>query len=118
MNFFRRALDCKVAGKLDRHPSGTFHVLCSHLNRLQNILVPGAAARVSRNRFAHVVVSWLLVPGQQLQSRKHQPRRAVPALQSVAIAKSFLDRMQLAIFFQALDGENLHPVRLHREHGA
>jgi hypothetical protein len=37
-------------------------------------------------------------------------------LQSVLLVKTFLQWMQFAVLFQALDSHNLASIRLHREH--
>src|SRR6266404_3296223 len=50
--------------------------------------------------------------------RKHQPGRAVAALQAVGITEGLLNRMELAVFFETLNGGDLRSVSLHRKHRA
>src|SRR5207302_1086602 len=77
--------------------------------------ISSTAAGVAGNCLANVFIPRLLVVRQQLVSRQHQSRRAVAALQGVAIAKNLLDGAELAIFLQALDGGDLGAVGLYRE---
>src|SRR6266853_1001287 len=56
---FRSPLDLEFAGELDRHFLRPFHILGGQLNRLEDVLVPGAAAGIAGNRSAHFFVGWL-----------------------------------------------------------
>ena len=70
------------------------------------------------NRFADFLFAWLGVLGEQLMGGEQQTGRAVATLQAVRIAESSLNRIELAIFFEALNGRDLRPVSLHRKHRA
>src|SRR5215470_11675857 len=69
---------------------------CRQLNRLQNILVAGAAAEIPRKPLFDFFLVRVRVFVQQLVSRHEKPGRAKATLQSVFFAKRFLDRMELA----------------------
>src|SRR5207248_3169461 len=49
--------------------------------------------------------------------RKHQTRRAIPALQAVSIAESLLDGMKLAVSFQPFYRCDLRAVGLNSKNG-
>ena len=55
---------------------------------------------------------------QQRAAGHHHARRAEAALQAVLLPEALLERVQLAVLLQALDGRDLAAVGLHREHGA
>src|ERR1700760_331099 len=75
----------------------------AELDRLDDVVIAGAAADVAVERLADLLLARLRVVGEQLHRRHHHPGRAEAALQAVAFAKRRLHRMQLAVLGQALD---------------
>ena len=55
---------------------------------------------------------------EQRVAGHHHARRAEAALQAVLLQEAVLDRVELAVLLQALDGRDLAAVGLHGEHGA
>src|ERR1700675_5193741 len=92
--------------------------LRSRSDGLENILIPGATARISSNGLADLLFVGMPNARQKLQRRQHHSRRTVSALQTGAVRKPPLNRMQLAIFLQALDGGDFSAVGLHCKHRA
>ena len=85
---------------------------------LKMFMYPVQRQVLPRDRFADFLFAWLGVLGEQLMGGQQQTGRAVATLQAVRIAESSLNRIELAIFFQALNGRNLRPVSLHCKHRA
>src|SRR6516164_540016 len=79
----------------------------AELDRLDDVVVAGAAADVAVEALADFLLGRLRVVGEQLHRRHHHPRRAEAALQAVALAKRRLHRMQLAVLGEALDRRDL-----------
>src|SRR5215217_1585483 len=79
----------------------------AELDRLDDVVVAGAAADVAVERLADLLLARLRVVGEQLHRRHHHPRRAEAALQAVALAERRLHRVKLAALGEALDGRDL-----------
>src|SRR5215470_12182811 len=92
--------------------------MASQANGLEDVLIPGAAAGVSRDGLAYLRFTRLAIPTDQLICRQHQAGRAVAALQAVRFPKGFLDWMERSIFCKSFDRQNLSSVGLHGEHRA
>src|SRR5262249_36144857 len=88
------------------------------LNRFHDVDVAGAAAQVAGDRLPNFGLGRVRVASQEGDARHHHPRRAVAALQAVLLPEAFLDRMELAAFFQSLDRADGAAVGLYRQHGA
>ena len=88
------------------------------LDRLDDVVVPGAAAEVALEPDADLLLRRVRILGEQRDARHHEPGRAVAALEAVQLVERLLHRMQLAAPGEALDGRHLAPVGLHGEHGA
>src|SRR5215510_4645542 len=71
------------------------------LDRLDDVHVAGAAAQIARDRVTDVRLGRTGVAPEQRHARHHHARRAVPALQPVLLPEALLNRMQLAVLFQA-----------------
>src|SRR5688572_15543460 len=98
------------------HPRGA----CSEharrcLNGSHDVLVTGTAAEVSREGDTDIVVRGVRVVAQEADEAHQEARRAKPALQSVALPKCLLQRMQALAVSEALDGQDLGGIDLDGE---
>ena len=83
-----------------------------------DVHVPGAAADVPLERDPDVVLRRVRIPLEE-SGRAHQhPRRAVAALQRVVLVERLLERGELTVGREALDGRDLRAVGLDREEHA
>src|SRR6266568_3798150 len=80
------------------------HAAGGVLDRLDDVDVAGAAAQVPRDGLADLELARRRVPGQQRRRGHHHARRAEAALQAVLLPEAELDRVELALLLQALDG--------------
>src|ERR1700756_1185469 len=101
VHLLRIALYRKLPTEPDRHFLSSLEVLGRKPNGLKNVLIAGAAARVSRDSLAHVFIAWLAIARQQLVHRHEQSRRAVAALQAIGLSERLLYRMKPAILVQS-----------------
>src|SRR5712691_11409379 len=85
---------------------------------LDDVDVPGAAAQVARNPVANFIIGRVAIRTQECVSGHQHSRSAEAALQTVLLEESLLQRMQLAVLFEALDRQYLAPVRLNGVRGA
>src|SRR5664279_4398718 len=90
----------------------------AELDRLDDVVVAGAAADVAVEALADLLLARLRVVGEQLHRRHHHARRAEAALQAVALAKRRLHRMQLAVLGEPFDRRDGAALHLRREHRA
>ena len=82
-------------------------------------MVAGAAADVALELLANGLLFELVAEAVDHVDRRHDHAgRAEAALQAVILAEGLLHRMQLLAVGEALDGEHVGAVRLHRQHGA
>src|SRR5215468_4630403 len=87
--------------------------------RGHDILIAGATAQIAGNRDPHLLFGRVRIVAQELDERRQNPRRAEAALKAMMLMESLLQGMQLVGRRRdALDGENIMAVRLHREHEA
>src|SRR6185503_3017352 len=84
----------------------------AELDRLDDVVVAGAAADVAVEALADVLLAGLRVVGEELHRRHHHPRRAETALETVTLAKRRLHRVQLAVSREAFDRRHLAPLHL------
>jgi len=87
-------------------------------NRLENLLIAGAAAQIAGERIADLIPRrmWMLV---EQRLRGHQDaRRAIAALRGAEIRERFLQRMQSSIRDEPFHGHHASPVTLDAEHEA
>src|ERR1051325_859591 len=88
-------------------------------HRLDDALVPGASAEVSRNRDADVLFRRIRAILQKLEQRGHHARRTEATLKAMVIAQRLLQWMQLGRRrSDALDGDYVASARLHGKHEA
>src|SRR5215468_9377789 len=85
---------------------------------LDDVVVAGAPAQVALEPVPDLVLAGIRHPLAQVGRAHDHARRAEPALQAVVLAERGLHRMELAAAGQALDGRDLGPVGLDREHRA
>ena len=88
------------------------------LDRVDNGLVAGATAVIAGKMLADLLAVRLGLLLQQILRGHQHSRRAVTALQCIAIAKRGLQIGDLAAVGQSLDGLDRCAVRLHRQHQA
>ena len=88
------------------------------LHGFDDVPVAGAAADVALQRLLDLVLGRARVLAQQ-RGRAHQhPRRAVAALERVVLVERLLQRRQLAVLAEPLDGLDARAVRLDGEQHA
>ncbi len=87
-------------------------------DRVDDVLVAGAAADVALERVADLVLARARILGEQAHRREHHPARAVAALKRVMRVEALLQRMERAVLGQPLDRRDLVPVRLDAEQRA
>src|SRR3954465_8505734 len=90
----------------------------SLLDGPHDVLVASAAADVSVEPVANLLLGRFGVVLQDLNGGHDHPRRAVTALKAVTVAKRLLHRMQLVAARNALDSGDRRTLRLQREHRA
>src|SRR4029453_16478032 len=82
-------------------------------------LVAGAATQVARQSFADLVERGTRVLFQEGVHRDDEAGRAESALQAVRLAERLLHRTERPVGrTDALDGDDISPFGLHREHQA
>jgi hypothetical protein len=86
---------------------------CAH-----DVVVPGASAEVSLDAVPDLVLTRVRVLGEEGRSRHDHARSAIAALEAMALPETLLNRMELAIVGEPLDGRDVGTLRLHGEHGA
>src|SRR5260370_29198842 len=87
--------------------------------RGHDILIAGATAQIAGNRDPHLLFGRIRILAQELDERRQNARRAEAALKAMMLMESLLQGMQfVGRRRDALDGENIMAVALHREHQA
>src|SRR5262245_37017796 len=87
--------------------------------RGDDILIAGATAQIAGNGDAHLLFCRFRIVAQELDERRQNARRAEATLKPMVFMEGLLQGMQLVGRGRdALDGENIVAVRLHREHQA
>jgi hypothetical protein len=88
------------------------------LNRLNDLLITAAPAKVSCQVISNLFIGWLRAFIQQGFSRQDESGSAITALQSAELHERFLDRIELTIPAQSFDGQDLATVCINRQHRA
>src|SRR5260370_25984990 len=88
------------------------------LDGLDDVVVPRAPAEVAGDGPADVGFGGVRIRLQKRAARHHHAGGAVAALQTVLLVKALLDRVELSVFLEALDGRDVAAVGLDREHRA
>src|SRR6516165_937274 len=111
----RLALRRALLGRL-RVPG---HRLGAGRDRLDNIVIAGAAADIALEFLAdRVLVEVVALTAHHVDRRHDHARCAIAALQAVILTEGGLHRMQLLAIGEALDGGDARAVALHDEQGA
>src|SRR5437016_4146515 len=97
---------------------GLAHLARRVVDGLHDVHVTGAAAEVPGDRLADLQLGRRGVRGEEPDRGHHHSRRAEPALQAVLLMEALLDRMELPILLESLDGGDARLIRLHREQRA
>src|SRR6266566_978002 len=95
--------------------SGLAHRSRRVVDRLDDIHVTGAAAKVPRDRLAYLELRRLLVRREEGDGGHHHSGSAEATLQTVLLVEAFLDRMELAVLLETFDRRDGAPIGLHRE---
>ena len=82
---------------------------------LDDVDVAGAAAEVAGDGVANLVVGGLGLLLEESVAGHQHAGRAEAALQPVLLKEALLQRMELAVLFEAFDGHDLAAVGLHGE---
>ena len=88
------------------------------MHRVEDLLVPGAAAEIPRERLADLVVRGVGNAPEEIVGRDHEARGAEAALHGAGLDESRLHPVRRPVLRQALDGHDLVAVRLRGEHQA
>ena len=88
----------------------------SLVNRVEDLLVPGAAAEVPGERLADLVVARIGHAAEEVGRGDDEPRRAEAALHRARLGERALHRMELAVARETLDRDDVVAVRLGGEH--
>src|SRR6266699_1656730 len=91
------------------------HVLGRPLDRLHDVVVTRASTQVALELVADQLLRRLGVALEHLVDGHDHPGGAEAALQPVLLPEPHLDRMELAILRQTLDGHDVRAVRLDGE---
>src|SRR6266403_5273883 len=75
-------------------------------DRVENLLVAGAAAQVSGQAIADLLIGWIGKSLQELARRQDHSWRADSALRAARFRERLLHRVQLSIFGQAFHGHD------------
>src|SRR5712691_6413385 len=93
-------------------------LFCRELHRLDDVLIPGAAAKVSFQSMTDLFPRRIRIAIQKLCARDNHSGRAIAALQTVLFPETFLHRIQLAVRSQSFNRGDVRAVGLHGEHCA
>src|SRR6478735_1716362 len=109
-----------VAGRLETVAmSDPRHLVGGLLDGRHDVLVAGAAADVALERVPDLALRELALGLlDDADGGHHHARRAVAALEPVMLVEGPLDRVQLAVRREALDGADLRAIGLDGEDGA
>src|SRR6266498_4249101 len=88
------------------------------LDRLDDVHVAGAPADVALNRLPNLLFTRLRMDAQERGRAYQHPRGAVAALEGVVIGERLLQRRELAVLGESLDGLDLCTVGLDRQQHA
>src|SRR5687767_9986395 len=90
------------------------HLIRRVFHGVDDVLVTGAAAEIAFQPVTDLLFGRARILPKQSASGHDHSGRAVAALQAVAFPESFLQRVESAVFRQALDGGDLGAVGLNR----
>src|SRR5689334_13181344 len=93
-------------------------VLGRPADRADDVLVAGAPAEETRQHLADLGLGRVRVAVEQPARRHHHAGRAEAALQAVALDEPLLDRVELAVSGEVLDGTDDAAISHRREYRA
>jgi len=88
------------------------------LDRVDDVLIAGAAAEIAIERVADFLLGGVGVAFEELAGSHDHAGGAEAALEAVLVPESLLDGVEVAIGGEAFDGDDVAAVGLDREHGA
>src|SRR5215207_1196008 len=114
----RRCAGWRRHGFRDRGCLRRPHLDLRRPDRLDDVLIAGATAKVRRQQIEQILVADVRISLQRVNRQHQETRRAEAALQPVMRHECALHRMQRVALGQTLDGADRLSLRLHREHQA
>src|SRR5690606_28149374 len=94
------------------------HLRRGVLDRPDDVVVTGATAQVAFDGVADLVLRGRLIRLEEPDSRHDHARRAVAALETMALPEPLLHGVELTVLSETLHGGDGGPVGLHGEHRA
>ena len=101
-----------------RLPNLSLHLFCRVLHGVNDMLITGTTTKISFQSVPDFIFGGAGISLKELMRRDDHARRAEAALQPVALPKSVLYRMKLAILREAFNRRYLRAIRLNRQHRA
>src|SRR5262245_35388772 len=108
-----KSFDCAMAAS----PS-LGHLLRGVLDRLDDVVVAGAAAQIALEEVADLGFARLLLALEELVGSHDHARCAEAALEAVLLPEALLDRVELSVLGEPLDREDVSAVGLNGKHVA
>ena len=90
--------------------------LCCDCHGIDNTAVARTTAQVSRKPFLDLFFTGMWIARQQISRGDDHARNAEAALYRAGFDKRLLYRIHLTVATQPLDGDDVRPIALHREH--
>jgi hypothetical protein len=94
------------------------HLVRGVLHGLDDVVIPGATAKISLESVTNFGFAGVWVVLQQVGCAHDHARRAVAALQAVHFPESFLQRVQVSGLTHAFNRGDARAIDLYREHRA
>src|SRR5205807_5377266 len=113
--FFRHKVSVQ---KLSSNRRFGLHFFGGALNRLDNMLIAGAAAEVPLNSVPDFFFAGIRISLEKLGGSHDHARGAIAALQSMVLPKALLHRMEFSIGGKAFNRSYLGAIGLHRQQRA
>ena len=85
------------------------------LNGVDDVLVAGAAAEITGDALPDLTFGGIRIVLEERDRCHDHPGGAIPALKAVFVPEAFLQRMQLTLGRESLDGGDGRPICLNRE---
>src|SRR4029077_17969674 len=96
-------------------PPSLGHLLRRVLDRLDDVVVAGAATEVAFEAVANLGLAGALVPLEELVGGHDHARGAEAALEAMLLPEALLDRVELPILGEPLDRHDVGAVGLYGE---
>ena len=88
------------------------------LDRLDDVLIAGAAAQISFQAVTNFITRRIRIAIDDLARRDDHSRRAITTLQAVLLPKAFLNGMQCAVVRESFDRRHVRAIGLDGKHRA